>query len=234
MTDRLPILLVPGLGNSARVYTHQIPVLWQYGPVTIANHTQGDSMETIARSILATAPAKFALVGFSLGGYLSFEIWRQARARIARLALIDTSARPDAPEQSQARRERIRQARAGSLGEVMDQLYPVLVHSSRRGDTTLRDFMRNMAVDDYGVENFVRHQNAIISRPDSRPDLPSIRCPTLVLVGDSDQVAVPAAAEEMANGIKGARHVVVPECGHMSLLERPDAVNAALREWIAG
>ncbi|MFL6623963.1 MAG: alpha/beta fold hydrolase [Sulfurifustaceae bacterium] len=234
MTERLPFLLVPGLNCSARIFAHQVPALWQYGPVMIADHTQGDSMETIARSILASAPPMFALVGYSMGGYLSFEILRQARDRVARLALIDTSARPDTPEQTRFRQQRVSQAQAGQFREVLDRQYPFLVHSSRHGDVALREFMTNMSMDEYGVENFVRHQNAIINRPDSRPDLAAIRCPTLVVVGDSDQVAIPEAAQEMARGIKGSRHVIVPECGHMSVLEKPDAVNAALREWING
>lgn len=234
MTERTPFLLVPGLVCSARVYVHQIPVLWQHGPVVVADHTQGDSMQTIARSILANAPPRFALVGFSMGGYLSFELWRQARDRIVRLALIDTSARPDTPEQTHFRRQRVSQAQDGHFGEVLDQQFPLLVHRSRHNDTAMRAMMRAMAENEYGVATFARHQNAIIHRPDSRPDLPSIRCPTLVVVGDSDQVAVPAAAEEIAKSIPGARHVVVPECGHMSILERPDAVNAALQEWAKG
>src|SRR2546426_413380 len=97
-TCALPIL------DSARLYAEQIPALWRFGPVTVADHTRDDSMAGIARRILADAPPRFALVGLSMGGYVAFEILRQAPARVMRLALLDTSARPDTPEQSDARR----------------------------------------------------------------------------------------------------------------------------------
>ena len=84
-----------------------------------------------------------------------------------------------------------------------------------------------------GPEAFVRQLHAIMSRPDSRPLLGSIRCPTLVLVGDGDLATPPELHKEIADGIAGARLVVVPDCGHLSTIERPDAVNAALAEWLA-
>ena len=83
-----------------------------------------------------------------------------------------------------------------------------------------------------GPEAFVRQQKAIMSRPDSRPLLATIRCPTLVLVGDGDELTPPELAKEIAGGISGAKLVVVPDCGHLSTLEKPEAVNAALAEWL--
>ena len=113
----LPIVLVPGLLGSPRLYGEQIPELWRLGPVTVATHTRDDSMGGIARRILASAPARFALAGLSMGGYVCFEILRQAPERVAKLVLLDTSARSDAPEQSEQRRAQIEmaRARAGSL-----------------------------------------------------------------------------------------------------------------------
>jgi pimeloyl-ACP methyl ester carboxylesterase len=93
MPDALPIVLVPGLTCSARLYAEQIPALWQFGPVTVADHTRDDGMASIARRILAGAPPRFALAGLSMGGYIAFEILRQAPQRVARLALLDTGAR---------------------------------------------------------------------------------------------------------------------------------------------
>src|SRR5690348_5808721 len=100
----LPIVLVPGLAASPRLYAEQIPELWRLGPVTVAVHTWDDSMGAIASRILASAPARFALAGLSMGGYISFEILRQAPERVAKLVLLDTSARPDMPEQCEQRR----------------------------------------------------------------------------------------------------------------------------------
>ncbi len=89
----LPVVLIPGLNCSARLYAEQIPVLWRFGPVTVADHRRDDTMAAIARRILAAAPPRFALAGLSMGGYIAFEIMRQAPQRVAKLALLDTGAR---------------------------------------------------------------------------------------------------------------------------------------------
>ena len=223
----LPILLVPGLRCSARLYAPQIPSLWQLGPVLIADHTRGDTIAEIARNILESAPPRFALVGLSMGGYIAFEMLRQATDRIARLALLDTSARPETPEQTRRRAEQIALTRTGRYQEAALLQFPLVVHPSRHGEDSLRREYLRMA-EETGAEVFLRHQQAIIARADSRPDLPSIRCPTLVLVGDGDVLTRPELSQEMAAGIRGARLVVVPECGHLSTLERPEAVTQAL------
>ena len=120
MSEPLPTLLLPGLLASARLYAAQIPVLWQFGPVMVADHRRDDSMGGIARRILEQAPPRFALLGLSMGGYIAFELLRQARARVARLALLDTTARPDSPEQGARRRTLIELARGGRFGETLD------------------------------------------------------------------------------------------------------------------
>ena len=81
-----------------------------------------------------------------------------------------------------------------------------------------------------GLDAFVRQQTAIMARPDSRPSLGAIRCPTLVLVGDGDELTPPERAAEIADGIRGARLVTVPESGHLSALEQPRHVTEALLE----
>jgi len=232
MSDPLPIVLVPGLNCSARLYAEQVPALWGSGPVTIADHRRDDSVGAIAARILATAPPRFALVGLSMGGYITLAIVREAPERVARLALLDTSARPDTPEQSERRHSMIALAEGGRFAEVADLLFPVFVHRDRHGDEALRRIVRTMA-EETGPDAFVRQQRAIMTRPDCRPLLKSIRCPTLVLVGDGDALTPPVLSEEIAAGIAGARLVRVPDCGHLSTLERPDAVNRALLEWLA-
>ena len=231
MRDSLPTVLIPGLANTARLYAHQIPALWRYGPVTIADHTRDDSMSGIARRILATAPPRFALVGLSMGGYTAFEIMRQAPERVERLALLDTTARPDAPEQTERRKAQIALARSGRLSEVVEQLFPLFVHSSRTDDEALKALVLEMA-EEAGAEAFSRQQTAIMTRPDSRPNLPDIACPTLVLVGDGDRLTPPDRAEEMASLVSGSRLVVVPTCGHLSALEQPRVVTDALDDWL--
>src|ERR1700761_9645818 len=101
--DSLPIVLIPGLTCTPRLYAEQIPALWQFGPVTVADHRRDASMAAIAKRILAAAPPRFGLAGLSMGGYIAFEIMRQASERVAKLALLDTGARADLPEQTERR-----------------------------------------------------------------------------------------------------------------------------------
>ncbi|HUA23898.1 MAG TPA: alpha/beta fold hydrolase [Steroidobacteraceae bacterium] len=232
-SQSLPIILVPGLLGSPRLYAEQIPALWRVGPVTVANHTLDDSMGAIARRILASAPARFALAGLSMGGYICFEVLRQAPKRVARLVLLDTSARADTQEQSAQRRLQIEMARTRGLGEIGDGLFPRLVHARRWGDESLRRTCRAMERD-VGVEGFINQQTAIISRPDSRPGLAAIRCPTLVIVGDSDVLTPPERAEEIANGTPDARLSVIRDSGHLSTLEQPAAVTRSMVEFLSG
>ena len=233
MDTPLPTLLVPGLATTARLYQEQIPVLWQFGPVMVADHRRDDSIAAIARRILDHAPPRFSLLGLSMGGYIAFELLRQAPQRVARLALLDTSARPDATVQSARRREMIELTRSGRFGEIADLSYPLLVHPDRLGDQALLELLRSMA-QETGAEAYIRQQTAIMNRCDSRPHLAAIACPTLVLVGDADQLTPPALSQEIAAGIAGAQLTVLPSSGHLSTLEQPQRVSAALVQWLSG
>ncbi len=231
MASTLPLVLVPGLLCSARLFAPQIAALWPLGQVTIADHRRDDDIEAVATHILAAAPPRFALAGLSLGGYIAFAMLRQAPERIAKLALLNTSARADIAEQISGREKLIAMAETGKMSEVVETLTPKFLHRNRHKDEALKRIVRDMAADT-GVESFVRQERTIMSRLDSRPLLASIACPTLVLVGDGDELTPPELAKEIAGGIAGARLVIVPDCGHLSTLERPDAVNAALEEWL--
>ena len=229
--DSLPIVLVPGLNCSARLYAEQIPALWRFGPVVVADHTRDDSIAAIARRILAAAPPLFALAGLSMGGYIAFEIMRRAPQRVAKLALMDTGARPETAEQTARREAPMALARAGNLIQVADNSFVFFVHPDRHTDVALRDAVRAMA-EDVGAPAYLRQQQAIMARPDSRPGLSAIACPTLILVGAQDRGTPPELAQEIAAGIADSRLVVVPDCGHLSTIERPEAVTKALVEWM--
>ena len=231
MAEGLPIVMVPGLTCTARLYAPQIEALWPYGPTMVADHRRDADIKAIAARILNNCPPRFALAGLSMGGYIAFEMMRQAAARIEKLALLDTSARPDAPEQTAARKTQIAMARSGRYAEIPEQSIPRFLHRERQKDPTLTGIVRQM-IEMTGSEAFVRQQQAIMSRPDSRPLLSSIRCPTTVVVGDEDVATPPELNKEIAEGIAGARYVVVPNCAHLSTIEQPEAVNAALAEWL--
>jgi pimeloyl-ACP methyl ester carboxylesterase len=231
MDNSMPILLVPGLVCSPRIYAPVVPALWRFGPVMVANHIRDDNMALIARRILAEAPPRFALAGHSMGGYIAFEILRQAPERVARLALLNTQARADTPEATARRRGMMARASGGGYRAVLDELFPGFVHPSRRDDAGLRRLVHDMG-DDVGPEAFIRQQTAVISRPDSRPTLAGIDCPTLVLSGDQDNTIPNSLSVEMADGIRNARLVILPDCGHLPQLEQPEATAEALVEWL--
>ncbi len=229
--ETIPAVLIPGLGTDSRLYSGQIPALWRFGPVMIANQMRQDALADIAADILAHAPWRFALAGLSMGGYVALEIMRQAPERVQKLALLDTTARPDTPEQTARRRAQIELVQAGRFREIPGLLFPALVHTSRRNDPDLRAVVEEMFFD-AGPEAHIRQQTAIMGRPDSRPGLSAIRCPALVAVGDGDELTPPELAREMADAIPGARLVIAPECGHLSVLERPEFMRDTLVEWL--
>lgn len=226
-----PLVLVPGLACTADLFAAQVAALGGGRPVTVADHDQDDTLAGIAGRLLAAAPERFALAGLSMGGYVALEVLRQAPGRVARLALLDTSARPDT-EEARANRERLMAlASAGRFDEVGEALWPRLVAPERLDDRALKEIVERMR-QETGAEAFVRQQRAILARPDSRPDLPDIEIPTLVLVGEADIVTPPEVAREMAEAIEWASLVVVPGAGHLTALERPEAVTRALAAWL--
>ncbi|MDQ8029437.1 MAG: alpha/beta fold hydrolase, partial [Brevundimonas sp.] len=188
-----PILLIPGLICTADLFSPQIPGLWSQGPVTVASTLEGETVADMAAAILRDAPPRFALGGLSMGGYIALEIVRQAPERVVKLALLDTSARPDTPEATERRRGQIARATDGEYEAVMAGILPNLLHPDHRADADLIERMAQMGRV-VGPDGFARQQGAIIGRIDSRPFLPSIRVPTLVLVGDQDGVTPPEHA----------------------------------------
>lgn len=231
MTPSLPTILIPGLICSPRLFAEQLPVLWRFGPVIVGDHQRDESMDAIAERILRDAPARFALAGLSMGGYVCFALMRKAPERVVKLALLDTAARADRPEQAERRQAQIELAQAGRFAEIPEALWPLLVHPARENDQALKRIVQQMA-EETGAEAFVRQQRAIMTRPDSRGDLSRIARPSLILVGDGDQITPVKVAEEMAGLLPNSRLVVVPDCGHLSTLERPEAVNEALKHWM--
>jgi pimeloyl-ACP methyl ester carboxylesterase len=231
MDNSMPILLVPGLVCSPRIFAPVIAALWRFGPVTVANHIRDDNMGAIAQRILAEAPPRFALAGHSMGGYIAFEIMRQAPQRVAKLALMNTQARPDTPEATTRRHGLIARVQAGEYHAMLDELFHLFVHPSRRDSADLRQLVHDMG-DDVGPEAFVRQLVAIMSRPDSRPTLARIECPTLVLSSDEDNTVPNSLSTEIAGGIPGAKLIIIPDCGHMTPPEQPQATTQALVDWL--
>jgi len=230
-TGRVPLLLLPGLLCDRALWECQTRHLADIAESHVADLTGHDGVAALAESALAAAPPRFALAGLSMGGYVAMEILRRAPERVLKLALIDTTARPDSPEQLSRRRGLIELARSGRFRGVTPRLLPLLIHPDRQSDPDLTTTIMSMA-QRVGQEAFVRQQTAIMGRPDSRPGLAAIACPTLVLGGREDALTGPPLLAEIAAAIPGARHVIIEDCGHLPPLERPHAVSALLREWL--
>ena len=229
---RTTLVLLPGLLNTRRVFEQQIEALSDTADCIVPELWHHDTIGAMAEATLALAPPTFALVGFSMGGYVAFEILRRAAEKVERLALMDTQAVPDSAESTKRRRALLEQTKIGRFHGVQRTLLPQLVHSRRINDATISQPIFDMA-QEIGADGFVREQLAIIDRADSRHMLVDIDIPTVVVVGRQDQVTPLPRSEEMAADIANSRLVVLEECGHMSPLEKPAEVTAALRRWLS-
>ncbi len=190
------------------------------------------TLAAMAESVLAAMPPRFTLVGLSLGGYVAFEIVRRALARIERLALLDTTAVADTPARRAGRLADIATVEAGGIDALIPELPGRWLLPAHRQRSDLRALVASMArsIGALGQKN---QQHAMLGRPDSHADLSTVRVPTLVLCGAGDAVTPPADHEAMAARVAGARLVVVAESGHLSAIEQPAAVTAALSTWLA-
>lgn len=225
----VPLLFLPGLLNDALLWRAQITALADLAAAAVADLTLDNTIADMARRTLAAAPPHFALVALSMGGYVAFEILRQAPERVARVALLDTCAAPDSPERAAERRKGMASLRVGRFAGVTNRLLPQLVHASHV-QGPVGTAVKAMA-ERVGGEAFLRQQQAILDRPDSRPTLSRITVPTLVAVGEDDVLTPVDDAREIHAGIAGSRLHVFSACGHLPPLERPDETSALLREW---
>ncbi len=231
MTQRVPLALLPGLLLDAGLWQAQIAALSDIADCRVADFTSQDSVAGMARSVLAAMPERFAMAGLSMGGYVALEVMRQAPHRVALLALLDTKAGLDPPEETARRRGLIELAQKGRFRGVTRLLLPMLIHESRLGDSALTGEIMAMA-ERCGREVFIRQQTAIMARPDSLPSLARIACTTLVLCGRQDQRTPVALHRDMTAAIHSASLSVIEDCGHLPPLERPEETTRALRAWL--
>lgn len=221
----VPLTLLPGLMCDDRQWAPVIERLPGQS-CQIIDLTQDASVAAMAARVLAQAPPRFAVAGFSMGGIVALEIQRQAPDRVAGLALVCANARPDAQTQ---RAEQVSKADKGLLAEVIGDV--ATRYFAEDPDGALRDLAIDMAVT-LGPAVFARQNAALSSRIDSRPLLDQIATPTLIVHGDVDVISPPALSQEMAEAIPGARLVTLASCGHMAPIEQPTALSAALAEWL--
>jgi pimeloyl-ACP methyl ester carboxylesterase len=230
---RPTLLLLSGLLCDRAVWEPQIEALGDACEIVVPDFWGMDSFETMARRTLDLAPERFAVAGHSMGGRVALEIMRLAPERVERLAVLDTGVHPVRPQEVGPRQELVALAEREGMLALVRKWLPPMLHPKHLADPALVAGIEAMWC--RGTpEIFAKQIHAALTRRDLRPVLPGISCPTLVLTGAEDQWAPPAQHEAIAAAIPHARLVVVPECGHMSTLEAPGAINAELARWLEG
>jgi len=231
------LILLPGLVCDAAVWAPQVNALSDRMNCHVVDYGLRDSLTDMAQLVLDTAPAEtFALAGHSMGGRVALEVMRLVPQRVHHLALLDTGTHPlaagDAGVKERAGRMALLQtAERKGMRAMAEQWARPMVHPSRH-TTPLFEAVLAM-LERSSPEHYAAQINALLNRPDAAPVLSGIVCPTLVLTGREDLWSPPEQHERMAALIKGSQLCIVEQCGHMSTLEQPEAVNTAFQHWLA-
>lgn len=231
-SSRVPLLLLPGTVCDERLFVPLMGAL-DYPDMRVMEMTGARTAPALAARLLKQAPERFALAGFSLGGIVALEMVAQAPERIERLALIDTTPRPDPEANAVARRAAVARARAAGMDGYILDAWPRLVCPANADSAPLREAILTMARDG-GAEVLADQSEVAIHRADSRQRLGAITVPTLILAGADEQVCPIEAHEELAAGIAGSRFFTIPQAGHFAPLENPAAVARHMRAWLQG
>lgn len=220
------LLLLHAFPLDARMWEAQVAVFEQAGYEVIAPNLPGTEPDASLRSwagrVLELLPGDFIPIGTSMGGYLSFELWRQAPKRIPALVLADTRANADDEEGRAARDETIRRLREEGFDAFWEGLAPKLFSSDASAEVVER--ARAIAAEQ-PIESLVATVEALRDRSDSTSTLADVDAPTLVLVGEEDALTPPLAAKEIAAGVVHGRYAEISGAGHLSALERPAEFN---------
>lgn len=226
------LILIPGLACDAAVWRDQLralPVRWPVAVTDVA--TREDSISAMASALLADHDGELVLCGASMGGMIAMEVVRQAPDRVRGLALLGTSARPEEPAMRLVREQAIAMFESGRAEEVL-RANVMFAFDRQRPDLQALAERYVAIVTNVGAEQLTRQNRAVIGRPDARLHLPAVRCPTLVVAGESDLLTPTDCAREIAGLVPGAQLHLLPRCGHMLTMEQPDAVNALLLGWL--
>ncbi len=231
MTD--PILFIPGILCDARIFLPQIVQLGGQHAVQVAVPAQDETVEQMAERILATAPAKFVLVGHGLGGNVALDILRRDMDRVTRLVLVSTDPLAEPPAAAAAREARIVAARSGRLPEAILQEYPSDSFAPSPWRPEIMALMQDMGLG-LGEGVFMRQSRALQRRPDHQKTLRKAMLPALVLAGEADPLTPLRRQDFTAGLLPYGRLVVLPDAGHLPTLEQPESVTAALADFLSG
>lgn len=230
------LMLLPGLNCDAAVWAPQVAALKDQAHCVIPAWGLRDTLTAMAEQVLAEAPTeRFSVAGHSMGGRVALEVFRLAPQRVERLALLSTGTHPlaagEVGEKERAGRMALLQiARTKGMRAMGQQWARGMVHADRLGTSVFEEVLDMLARG--SAEQYAAQINALLTRPDAAPLLPTIACPTLVLTGREDAWSGPAQHETMAAAIPNATLAIVEHCGHMCTMEQPQAVNEALAAWL--
>lgn len=230
-----PVLLLHAFPLDARMWDAQVAALEQTSYETVAPNLPGREPENDlarwAERILQLLPGAFIPVGCSMGGYLTFELWRQASGRIPAAVFLDTRASADTAEVRQGREDTIAVLEEGGFDPFWQQQAPKLF--GPEADSEVVERARAIAADQ-PITNLVATLQALAARPDSRETASSMDVPTLVVVGEHDRLTPPSDAQELAGLLPLSRFAQIPGGGHLTPLEKPAAINEELVVFLAG
>lgn len=243
--DGAPVLLVHGFPLDHAQWEQQLESLsgWRLIAPDLRGAGTSDapadppySMARYADDLIAVLDAVEAehavCCGFSMGGYVLFELWRRHSRRIRALILCDTRAEPDTPEGREGRDALAEVAERDGMDAVADRLLPKLVgETTRATKPALVDRIRHIILR-APVAGVVGALHAMRDRADSQDLLERITVPTLVVCGAEDALTPPATMRAMAERLRGSRYEEIAEAGHLSPLEQPDRVNRAMRAFL--
>lgn len=229
---RQQLVLIPGSLCDERVWQNQIPGLQDVAGVWVPTLHGHASLASVAEAILNDVPERFALCGFSMGGRVALEMYRLAPQRITRLALVDSSVHPIGEGEGGRRRPQIEMAHREGMAAFADWWFPQIVGPQSQGDAAFMGLLRDMACT-FTPDQYETEVRALLERPDPRDLLGRIEVPALVMAGEHDPLSNQARNREMAALIPDARMHIVRQAWHFPMLEKPDEVTAALREWLA-
>lgn len=230
-----PLLLLHAFPLDARMWDGLVTPLDQAGFETLAPNLPGrevtDDLRTWAERVLSLLPGDFIPIGCSMGGYLIFELWRRASARIPAAVFIDTRAGADTPEVRNGREDTIRVLEAQGFDPFWEVQAPKLFSQKAAREVVAR--ARQIAAEQ-PIPNLIATLRALASRPDSRQTAASMDVPAVVIVGESDTLTPPGDAEELSTLLQKSELVLVPEVGHLSPLEAPDRIKEEVLVFLAG
>lgn len=232
------LILLPGLACDDFLYREQLAALAAAGHSAQVSdlHFRHDTIEQMATALLTEHDGPLVLVGTSMGGMLALEAARQAPERMAGLAMLGSSARPDTPELIRVRSEACELFAAGRMDEVLRANVLFAFHPTHQKQPGLVGRYLAM-LGRAGPNQLIAQNRAVMARVDSRPHLPNISCPVLVACGEADLLTPVEVSREMVALLPEAARAaleIVPGAGHMLTMEQPERVSALLLRWVAG